>query len=86
MLSKDCRRGVRSGRSGKPRGAGLTGSGKTTFARTLESAGVVRLSVDEEVFNRHGRYGVDYPDHPPWDGSSGGSGSLPSPRSFRAAS
>ena len=40
---------------------GLTGSGKTTHARQLEAAGAVRLSVDEEVFARHGRYGVDYP-------------------------
>jgi predicted kinase len=43
--------------------AGLTGSGKTTFAKALEASGVVRLSVDEEVFARHGRYGVDYPEH-----------------------
>ena len=43
--------------------SGLTGSGKTTFARSLEAADVVRLSVDEEVFARHGRYGVDYPVH-----------------------
>jgi predicted kinase len=43
--------------------AGLTGSGKTTFAKTLEAAGVMRLSVDEEVFARHGRYGIDYPDN-----------------------
>jgi predicted kinase len=43
--------------------AGLTGSGKTTFAKTLEAAGVVRLSVDEEVFARHGRYRIDYPEH-----------------------
>ncbi|MBE1491705.1 AAA family ATPase [Plantactinospora soyae] len=43
---------------------GLTGSGKTTYAkRVLEPAGAVRLSVDEEVFARHGRYGVDYPEH-----------------------
>lgn len=43
---------------------GLTGSGKTTYARAvLEPAGVVRLSVDEEVFARNGRYGVDYPEH-----------------------
>ncbi|GAA1640992.1 AAA family ATPase [Actinoplanes couchii] len=43
---------------------GLTGSGKTTYAtRVLEPAGVVRLSVDERVFARHGRYGVDYPEH-----------------------
>lgn len=43
---------------------GLTGSGKTTYAqRCLEPAGAVRLSVDEEVFARHGRYGVDYPEY-----------------------
>ncbi|MFD5516366.1 ATP-binding protein [Streptomyces sp. NPDC127066] len=43
--------------------AGLTGSGKTTFAkRRLEPAGAVRLSVDEIVHARHGRYGVDYPE------------------------
>jgi len=42
--------------------AGLTGSGKTTYARRLEAEhGVLRLSVDEEVFARHGRHGVDYP-------------------------
>ena len=42
---------------------GLTGSGKTTYAkRRLEPAGAVRLSVDELVFARHGRYGVDYPE------------------------
>jgi predicted kinase len=40
---------------------GLTGSGKTTYAKRLEASGAVRLSVDEEVFARHGRYGVDYP-------------------------
>ncbi|MER5399852.1 ATP-binding protein [Streptomyces sp. NPDC002599] len=40
--------------------AGLTGSGKTTFAkRRLEPAGAVRLSVDEIV---HARHGVDYPE------------------------
>lgn len=39
---------------------GLTGSGKTTFANRLVARGVVRLSVDEEVFARHGRYGTDY--------------------------
>lgn len=42
---------------------GLTGSGKTTYAqRRLEPVGVVRLSVDERVHARHGRYGVDYPE------------------------
>ncbi|WP_435610190.1 AAA family ATPase [Streptomyces sp. C10-9-1] len=43
---------------------GLTGSGKTTYAqRKLEPEGAVRLSVDEVVFERHGRYGVDYPEN-----------------------
>ncbi|MEU4229579.1 ATP-binding protein [Nonomuraea sp. NPDC026600] len=42
---------------------GLTGSGKTTYARqVLEPAGALRLSVDELVYRRHGRYGVDYPE------------------------
>ncbi|MGI5443016.1 AAA family ATPase [Streptomyces shenzhenensis] len=42
---------------------GLTGSGKTTYAkRRLEAAGVVRLSVDERVHEQHGRYGVDHPE------------------------
>lgn len=42
---------------------GLTGSGKTTYAtRVLEPTGAIRLSVDERVFARHGRYGVDYPE------------------------
>jgi predicted kinase len=41
---------------------GLTGAGKTTYSkRVLEPAGVLRLSVDELVYARHGRYGVDYP-------------------------
>ncbi|MEU8592368.1 AAA family ATPase [Streptomyces globisporus] len=43
---------------------GLTGSGKTTYAqRVLEPQGAVRLSVDELVFERYGRYGVDYPEN-----------------------
>ncbi|WP_081966917.1 ATP-binding protein [Kitasatospora sp. NRRL B-11411] len=43
---------------------GLTGSGKTTYAtRVLEPSGAVRLSVDELVHARYGRYGVDYPEH-----------------------
>lgn len=40
--------------------AGLVGSGKTRYALILESGGVTRLSVDEEVHARNGRYGVDY--------------------------
>jgi predicted kinase len=43
--------------------AGLTGSGKTTYAQRLAAQGVVRLSVDEQVHARHGRYGIDYPEH-----------------------
>ncbi|WP_199846464.1 AAA family ATPase [Streptomyces sp. CB01201] len=43
---------------------GLTGSGKTTYAqRKLEPEGAVRLSVDEVLHQRHGRYGVDYPEN-----------------------
>lgn len=42
---------------------GLPGSGKTTYARQeLVPSGVVRLSVDERLYARHGRYGVDYPE------------------------
>jgi predicted kinase len=41
---------------------GLTGAGKTTYSkRVLEPAGVVRLSVDELIYQKHGRYGIDYP-------------------------
>ncbi len=42
---------------------GLTGSGKTTHAEKLVKKGFKRLSVDEVVFERHGRHGVDYPEH-----------------------
>jgi predicted kinase len=38
----------------------LVGAGKTTYARRLEAEGAVRLSIDEWVFERHGRHGVDY--------------------------
>jgi predicted kinase len=40
--------------------AGLPGSGKSTYARTLEATGVVRVSVDEEILARHGQIGIDY--------------------------
>ncbi|WP_312163106.1 ATP-binding protein [Phenylobacterium sp.] len=40
---------------------GIAGSGKTTFAMELERAGFSRLSIDEEIWRRHGRYGLDYP-------------------------
>ncbi|GIH18825.1 hypothetical protein Raf01_69970 [Rugosimonospora africana] len=39
---------------------GIAGSGKTTYAKDLETRGYVRLSVDEEIWDRFGRYGVDY--------------------------
>lgn len=34
---------------------GLPGSGKTTYAKELEKGGVVRLTLDEELFRAHGR-------------------------------
>lgn len=40
---------------------GVAGSGKTTFAQQLESRGLVRLSIDEHVWQHAGRYGIDYP-------------------------
>jgi len=39
---------------------GVAGSGKTTYAKDLETHGYVRLSVDEEIWERFGRFGVDY--------------------------
>ena len=39
---------------------GVAGSGKTTYAQQLEMKGYVRLSIDEEVWARFGRYGMDY--------------------------
>ncbi|MEV0962725.1 ATP-binding protein [Streptomyces sp. NPDC049910] len=41
--------------------SGLPGSGKTTLARELTARGFVRLCPDEEMFRRHGVYGVDFP-------------------------
>jgi predicted kinase len=40
---------------------GIAGTGKTTYAKALEREGYVRLSVDEEIWRRWGRHGVDYP-------------------------
>ena len=40
---------------------GIAGAGKTTYARTLEAQGYVRLSIDEEIWRRFGCYGIDYP-------------------------
>jgi len=39
---------------------GVAGSGKTTYAQRLEAHGYVRLSIDEEIWHRSGRYGIDY--------------------------
>lgn len=39
---------------------GVAGSGKTTYAQQLEMEGYMRLSIDEEVWARFGRYGIDY--------------------------
>ncbi|MET8166856.1 ATP-binding protein [Streptomyces sp. NPDC005329] len=41
--------------------AGLPGSGKTTLAHALTARGFTRLCPDEEMFRRHGVYGVDFP-------------------------
>ncbi|WP_369224630.1 AAA family ATPase [Streptomyces sp. R39] len=41
--------------------AGLPGSGKTTLSRVLTDRGFVRLCPDEEMYRRHGVYGVDFP-------------------------
>lgn len=34
---------------------GLPGSGKTTYAKQLQEQGVIRLSLDEELFKLFGR-------------------------------
>lgn len=39
---------------------GVAGVGKTTYAKDLEARDYVRPSVDEEIWRRVGRYGVDY--------------------------
>ncbi|MCR6493567.1 ATP-binding protein [Cellulomonas sp. P24] len=39
---------------------GVAGSGKTTYSRALAAQGYVRLSVDEEIWERFGRFGIDY--------------------------
>jgi hypothetical protein len=41
--------------------AGLPGSGKTTLSRALTDRGFLRLFPDEEMYNRHGVYGCDFP-------------------------
>ena len=39
---------------------GVAGAGKTTYAQGLEARGYVRLSIDEVIWERFGRFGVDY--------------------------
>jgi predicted kinase len=39
---------------------GVAGAGKTTYAQSLEAVGYVRLSIDEVIWDRFGRFGVDY--------------------------
>lgn len=38
---------------------GVAGSGKTTYAQHLEAEGYVRLSIDEEIWQRFDRFGID---------------------------
>ncbi|MDL2205413.1 ATP-binding protein [Eubacteriales bacterium OttesenSCG-928-N13] len=40
---------------------GVSGAGKTTYARQKEQEGYIRLSIDETVWANYGQYGVDYP-------------------------
>ena len=42
---------------------GLPGSGKTTYAKNLEKHEVLRLSLDEELFKRFGRFAENYQDN-----------------------
>ncbi len=39
---------------------GVAGSGKTTFSMKLAAKGFTRLSIDEVIWDRFGRYGIDY--------------------------
>jgi predicted kinase len=39
---------------------GMAGAGKTTFSQRLEARGFTRLSIDETMWQRFGRYGIDY--------------------------
>jgi len=53
--------------SGEPRPGlvrllcGVAGAGKTTYAQQLEGRGFTRLSIDQEIWRRFGRFGLDYP-------------------------
>ncbi len=41
---------------------GVCGSGKTTYSKRKEAEGYIRLAIDEEMWKRYGRKGVDYPE------------------------
>jgi len=54
---------VASGSAGRPEVVllcGVAGSGKTTYALRLADDGYERLSIDQEIWARFGRYGIDY--------------------------
>lgn len=40
---------------------GLTGSGKSTYAKKLISEGYVKLSIDESMYSEYGVADIDYP-------------------------
>lgn len=40
---------------------GVSGSGKTTYAKDREKEGYVRLSIDEQVWEEYGQINVDFP-------------------------
>lgn len=40
---------------------GVSGSGKTTYAKKMEEQGYIRLSIDEEMWEQFGMRGRDYP-------------------------
>lgn len=41
---------------------GISGSGKTTFARSMASSGYRHLSIDDIMWRTHGLCGIDYPE------------------------
>lgn len=41
---------------------GVCGAGKTTYAKQKEKEGYIRLSIDEVMWERYGRKGIDFPD------------------------
>jgi predicted kinase len=41
---------------------GISGSGKSTYSKKLEKEGFIRLSIDETMWIKHGKYGIDYPE------------------------